>query len=327
MTKIERWIIGRFISPEIREYVVGDFEEISAEAARSSGFLRVRTRLWLDVFRSLPYFTVDRIRRDRKRRAILREDSGREAGRPGRGVLPAACFSLGLACCLTILALTRDYRAENDISGGSPNQNAYLAMPVGHSAISELAIESTSLKGDRKPPSGVYGIPLARARRTLTWEFALMFASALVFINQRKKRARNPFRAAEIGRTTARSIGFSASVAIIAILQTDILSPYFEFLPEKRMLIYWLVSLWLIFGGIVNIMIALVLPRYSRVSRRPRRFRAVYAAFIMAFLVGSFLIICQLDRLKSVMMSETGSQLVSISANHAGNIPGPRPGR
>jgi len=42
MTKIERWIMSLCISREIREFVLGDLEEIAAAAAAGSNFKRTR---------------------------------------------------------------------------------------------------------------------------------------------------------------------------------------------------------------------------------------------------------------------------------------------
>ena len=67
------------------------------------------------------------------------------------------------------------------------------------------------------------------------------------------------------------------------------------------MLLYWLISLWLLISGVFNIVIALVLPKYSRASRCPRQFAGIYAAFLVAFLIGSFLIVQQLDRLNTAL--------------------------
>lgn len=301
--------MGLCISREIREFVLGDLEEIAAAAAAGLNFKRTRIRLWLHFLRSLPFLLSEYFQRSRWRNLIRRDDLGRKADRRVPSILPAACLSLGLACCLTILGITCDFRSERDALSARPIRNAFLATTSGESAFA--AVKNISLAAGTRTTLEIQSVSLVRARRLLGWEFEIMFVSSLVFVNRLKKRAGRPRLRDEIWRTAARSIGFTVTVAGIAILQTGILAPYIESLPEKRMLLYWLVSLWLLIGGTFNIVIAFVLPKYSRASRCPRQFARIYAAFLVAFLLGSFLIVRQLNRLNKALAAGAPTSMMA----------------
>ena len=107
-------------------------------------------------------------------------------------------------------------------------------------------------------------------------------------------------------------------LAFLARLLTHLLLPYFRFLFEKQMLLYWLVALWLIVGGISNIVPAIVLSSSMVAARRPRKFAAVYLAFIAAFMFGTLLIFRQLVQLKATQTVRNEIRLSGVLPDSAG---------
>ena len=230
MTKIERWIMRLCISREMSEFVLGDLEEIAAAAG--SDFKRTRIRLWLHFLRALPLLMSENIQRRWGRFVIRRDDRGRQADRRVPNILPAACLSLGLACCLTILAITRDFCSEHDALDAHPVRNAFLASAPGESAFA--AMTKVSLVEEKRTTSEIQTISLVRARRLLGWEFAIMFASGLVLINRLEKRAGQLRRRAKIWRTTSRSIGFSVAVTASPLFKRESSPPILDSSPKNE---------------------------------------------------------------------------------------------
>ena len=156
------------------------------------------------------------------------------------------------------------------------------------------------MTGPEDSPVDLEYIQILRARRLLAIEFMIMLAAGLVFMNSMMDSSRGRARRLGFRRLIMRSAGMAVAIFLLARLLTHFLLPYFRFLFEKQMLLYWLIALWLIVGGISNIVPAIVLSLSTAAARRPRRFAAVYLAFMAAFMFGTLLIFRQLVQLKDI---------------------------
>jgi hypothetical protein len=154
------------------------------------------------------------------------------------------------------------------------------------------------MKGTGDSQVDLEHILILQARRLLTIEFVIMLAAGLVIMNIMKDNSRGGTHRPGYPRLIVRSTSFVAAIFLLARLLTHLLSPYFQLLFEKQMLLYWLVALWLIVGGISNIVPAIVLSLSTVAARRPKKLAAVYLAFMAVFMFGTLLIFRQLIHLK-----------------------------
>jgi hypothetical protein len=215
-------------------------------------------------------------------------------------LIPTAGLSIGLACCLTILAITRDLRngtrAVDLAEGGFVAASAaaeHLAPPLPVRSIVRSRTTADS-QSDHEH------LRILRARRLLAIEFAIMLAAGLIFMNSRRDKCRGRIHRSGSLASIARSTGAVFAIVLLARLLSHFFLPYFQFLSEKQMLLYWLVALWLIVGGISNIVPAIVLSVATATARRPDKVTAIHLAFIAAFVIGTLLIFQQLVQLKDV---------------------------
>ncbi|MGB8957687.1 MAG: hypothetical protein WCC00_01620 [Candidatus Aminicenantales bacterium] len=299
MTKLRQWVLNLCLSREIRDAVLGDMDEMAAAMAREEGPRRTKIWFWPHLIRSLPFLFAEKLRRKWSRPHGGATWPGLEP-RNGAQTSPVsiAGLSIGLACCLTILAITRDLRTEASVVDRAEGKGVAAASAPEHfvSPIPAFFIYPSKGQGDSRVD--LEHILILRARRLLTIEFVIMLAAGLVFMSLMKDNARGRTHRPGPRRLIVRSTGFVVAIFLLARLLSHLLFPYFQFLFEKQMLLYWLIALWLIVGGISNIVPAIVLYSSTVAARRPRRFAAVYLAFMAVFMFGTLLIFRQLVHLK-----------------------------
>ncbi|MBE3046328.1 hypothetical protein IMZ48_28090 [Candidatus Bathyarchaeota archaeon] len=320
MNKLGQWVLKRCLSREIRDAVMGDIDEMAAVMTREEDASRAKVCFWRHLIRSLPFLLAEKLQRKWSRLHGGMTWPGLE---PKNGVrtslLPIAGLSIGLACCLTILAITRDLRPEARVVGRGEGKSV-AATSAPERFVSPIpALFRYPLKGTGDSQVDLEHILILRARRLLTVEFLIMLAAGLVFMNSTKDTSRGRTHRLGSRRSVVRSASFVAAIFLLARLLTHLLLPYFQFLFEKQMLLYWLVALWLIVGGISNIVPAIVLSLSTVAARRPRKFTAVYLALIAAFMFGTLLIFRQLVHLKDTQTARNEIRMSGILPDGAGD--------
>jgi len=311
MTKLGRWLLACFSSSEIKPAVLGDMEEIYSERLRGHGSVQTELWFWVQVLKSAPFLVGDSWRRKRDR----------------RGNAPNAfCFfirfagmSVGLACYLTIIVITgwiqSDPRssavamsptAHHEALGEGPSDRPPVGLTrtfphglrPGIDAVGLSVLASKKQDGSLRRPDERRLI--GHARRLFNLEFMIMAACGLLFINSFPARSSRRPAGARLRNTAFRSTAFVLLTFGLAFIFGTIVQPYFRFLVERRMIMYWLISFWLFLGGVFHLFPAIVLSVSVKKDRpiKPRRLAVLNLAFSFAFLLGTVLIFRQIDRLK-----------------------------
>lgn len=310
MNKLGQWLLKRCLSREIRDAVLGDIDEITAVVTHEANSGRAKVWFWRQLLRSWPFLLAEKLRRKWSRLQSGMTGFGRGSGTNAAcSILPIAGLTIGLACCLTILAITRDLRTGADAVDRGEGEHFAAVIPA------RFSLPNT---GMRDTPVNSENIQILHARRLFTYEFAIMLAAGLVFMNSITKYSRSRPRRAGFPLWIGRSMGFVAAVFLLARLLTHLLMPYFRFLLEKQMLLYWLIALWLLVGGVSNIVPALALSLSPAVSPHPKKHAAVYLAFMTAFMIGTVLIFRQLDHLKDAQTARDQVRTSAILLFNAG---------
>ena len=299
MNKLGQWVLKRCLSREIRDAVMGDIDEMAAVVTREEDTSRAKIWFWRHLIRSLPFLLAEKLQRkwSRLHGGVTWPGLEPKNGAPS-SLLPIAGLSIGLACCLTILAITRDLRTEAHVVDRGEGKGVAAASAPERFVSSIPTLFRYPLKGTGDSQVDLEHILILHARRLLAIEFVIMLAAGLVFMNSMKNNSRDRTHRPGSQRLIVRSTGLVVAIFLLARLLTHLLLPYFRFLFEKQMLLYWLLALWLIVGGISNIVPAIVLSLSTVAARRPRKFAAVYLAFMAAFMFGTLLIFRQLVHLK-----------------------------
>jgi hypothetical protein len=322
MNKIGQWVLKRCVSREIRDAVLGDIVEMTVAATRKTDSHRAQVWFWRHLLRSLPFLLAEKLRRKWSRAQSGVTCTGMRAARePRSSILPMTGLSIGLACCLTILAITRDLRIAAPAADQRENNTAAAVSAPGRFVSLIPARLNLSIKGTGDSPADLEHLRILRARNLLAIEFIVMLAAGLVFMNSWKDNSRGRMDRSGLRRLIVRSTGLVVTIVLLTRLLAYLLWPYFQFLFEKQMLLYWLIVLWLIVGGISNIVPAIVLSLPTAATRHPRKFAAVYLAFIAAFLFGTLLIFQQLVQLKDAQAGRNELRTTLVHLDIAGDGP------
>jgi hypothetical protein len=158
---------------------------------------------------------------------------------------------------------------------------------------------------------------ILHARRLLAIEFMIMLAAGLVFMNSMKNNSCGRAHRPGFPRLIVRSTGLVVAIFLLAGVLTHLLLPYFQLLFDKQMLLYWLIALWLLVGGISNMVPAIVLALSTAASRRPRKFAALYLALMAVFIFGTLLIFRQLVHLKDTQMARNEIRISKVLPDDA----------
>lgn len=319
MNKLGQWILKRFLSRKIRDAVMGDIDEMAVVMTHEEDSSRAKFWFWRHLIRSLPFLLTEKLQRRWSHHHGGVTRPGLEPKNDARSFFVSiAGLSIGLACCLTILSITRDLRSEaHVVDRGEGKSVAAASAP--ESFVSPIpALFRYPLKGTEDSRADLEHILILHARRLLAIEFVIMLAAGLVCMNSMLNNSRGRIHRPGSQRLIVRSTGLVVAVFLLARLLTHLLLPYFRFLFEKQMLLYWLVALWLIVGGISNIVPAIVLSSSMVAARRPRKFAAVYLAFIAAFMFGTLLIFRQLVQLKATQTVRNEIRLSGVLPDSAG---------
>jgi len=313
MNRLKQWVLNLCLSREIRDAVLGDMDEMAAAMAHEKHADKAKRWFWRHLLRSLPFLLAEKLQRRWSHHRGGVTWPGLEPKNDARSFFVSiAGLSIGLACCLTILAITRDLRTEARVVDRGEGKGVAAASAPGRLVSPIPVLSRYPMKRTADSPVDREHIQILRARRLLAIEFMIMLAAGLVFMNS--MMANSLGRAQQLGfrRLIVRSAGLAAVIFLLARLLTRFLLPYFQFLFEKQMLLYWLIALWLIVGGISNIVPAIVLSLSTVAARRPRRFAAVYLAFMAAFMFGTLLIFRQLVHLKDTQTARNGIRTSAV---------------
>jgi len=318
MNKLGQWVLKSCLSREIRDAVMGDIDEMAPVVTREENPSRAKIWFWRHLFRSLPFLLAEKLQRKLSRLHGGTTWPGQEIKNGARpSLLPIAGLSIGLACCLTILAITRDLRNEAQFVDRGEGKGVVAASGPAHLISPIPALFRHPLKGTGGSQVEFEHNMILHARRLLAIEFVIMLAAGLVFVNSMKSRSRCRNHRSGSRHLIIRSLGFVAAIYLLARLLTYLLLPNFRFLFEKQMLLYWLIAFWLLVGGISNIVPAIVLSVSTAASRRPRKFAALYLAFMAVFIFGTLLIVRQLVHLKDSQMARNGIRISVVLPDDA----------
>ena len=318
VNKLGQWVLKSCLSREIKDAVMGDIDEMTPIVTREENPSRARIWFWHHLIRSLPFLLAEKLQRKLSRLQGgatwpgLKTKTGERSS-----LLPIAGLSIGLACCLTILAITRDLRTELNAVDHGQRKAVATASAQEHFVLPIPAVFSYPLEGTGNSQVEFERNMILHARRLLAIEFMIMLAAGLVFVNSIMRSSSGRNHQFGSWHLIVRSLGFAAVIYLLARLLTCLLLPYFRFLFEKQMLLYWLIALWLLVGGISNIVPAIVLALSTAASRRPRKFAALYLAFMAVFIFGTLLIVRQLAHLKDSQMARNGIRISVVLPDDA----------
>ena len=107
--KLAKWLLQRIVAKQIRQPVVGDFEEAYQEIAKEDGGLRAAAWYWGQVICSLPalitHFIYWRIQMFRNYLKITIRNLAKHKGYSSINITGLA---IGIACCLLVILYVRD---------------------------------------------------------------------------------------------------------------------------------------------------------------------------------------------------------------------------
>jgi hypothetical protein len=297
---------------------MGDVDEMTAVVTREEDSNRAKIWFWRHLIRSLPFLIAEKLRREWSHLHGRVPWPGLGARNGSRfSLLPIAGMSIGLACCLTILAVTRDLRTEANVVDRWQRNTIATAFAPEHFVSPIPALLSHPLEGMGDSQVELEHNMILHARRLLAIEFMIMLAAGLVFMNSMKNNSCGRAHRPGSPRLIVRSTGLVVVIFLLAGVLTHLLLPYFQLLFDKQMLLYWLIALWLLVGGISNMVPAIVLALSTAASRRPRKFAALYLAFMAVFIFGTLLIFRQLVHLKDTQMARNGIRISVVLPNDA----------